>query len=285
MSSFQILPMKEIVKSYDALLIDIWGVMYDGINSYPGAVESLNSMIEDNKRIVFLSNNPRPYTLSKDRFESWGIDMTKASIYTSGDAVREQLVAWNDDVFRSLGRKFYHLGGFRNKDILSGIKADVTENLREADFLLITVYVDEGEDLNAYDALLQEASNLKIPAVCANPDEVAQQGGMLRYCAGTFGKKYEELGGVVHYYGKPDTRIYNIVLARFLSEFDKSKILMIGDTIDTDILGATRAGIDSALVLTGNGKEIVERIVSGVEDIFAGMQAKPTWIAQQMGEV
>ena len=44
MSSYNPLEMKEIVKNYDALIFDIWGVLYDGVNPYPGAIEYLNSL-------------------------------------------------------------------------------------------------------------------------------------------------------------------------------------------------------------------------------------------------
>lgn len=283
MNNYQVLSIKEIIVPYQVLLIDIWGVVYNGVGPYEGAVECLNKMIEDGKRVIFLSNNPRKYTFAKEKLSSFGIDMQKASIYTSGDAVREQLLAWNDDVFKNLGRKLYHLGEARNKEILADIKVDVTTDIKQADFLLITAYLDEGEDLNVYDHLLKEAADLKIPAICANPDVAVPQGDSIRYCAGMIGKLYEEMGGIVHYYGKPDVRMFNAVLNKYLSDYDKSKILMIGDTIDTDILGANRANLDSALVLTGNGRAIAEEIKAGTADIFAGLPAKPTWITYGMG--
>jgi len=47
--------------------------------------------------------------------------------------------------------------------------------------------------------------------------------------------------------GKPEAPIFEVALARF----DAKKALFIGDRLDTDIMGASRVGIDSALVLTG----------------------------------
>ena len=278
----QILPIKDVVKHYDALIVDIWGVLYDGVEPYPGSVECINSMINGGKQVIFLSNNPRPYTFIKEKFIKWGVDIDKAILYTSGDAVREQLISWDDEVFKKLGKTFYHLGKERNQDILSGLDVDVTNDIKQADFLLITTYVDENEDLSAHDSFLREAAKLNIPAVCANPDLVAHHGSMIRYCAGTIGKKYEEMGGVVYYYGKPDSKIYNLVFDRYLKNIDKSKMLMIGDTMNTDILGAYRAGIDSVLLLTGNGEKIAEKIKAGVSDIFEGYQFKPAWISSGM---
>lgn len=282
MSNYQIISMKEIVKNYSVLLIDIWGVLFDGLNPYPGVPEYINSLIEDGKKIIFLSNNPRPKSIAEKRFESWGIDMSKAEVYTSGDAVREQFISWDDEVFRNLGKKCYHLGSEVNQDILSGIEAEVVTDINQADFLLITAYVDDIKEIKIHNDILKKASELGLVAICANPDLTAQQGDETRYCAGTFGKKYEEMGGLVHYYGKPDPRVYEAVFTKYLNGIDKSEVLMIGDTIDTDILGASRFGIDSALVLTGNGGEFAQAIDAGQEDIFVGQSAVPTWISPQM---
>ncbi len=284
MSNYQISPIKQIVKNYDAFLIDIWGVVYDGVTPYPGAIEHINSMIEDGKQVVFLSNTPRKHSIARANLIRFGIDMDKALIYTSGDVVREQLIAWNDEIFSKLGKKFYHLGEARNKDILVDIDVDVTDDITKADFLLITAYLDETEDLNSHDALLKQAFEHQLPAVCANPDVRVSNGNEIRYCAGLLGQKYENLGGLVHYYGKPNINVYNIVFDRYLSDIDKSKILMIGDTMYTDILGANRAGIDSVLVLTGNGEEFAEKIAANFQDIFVS-QAQPTWISLGLGEI
>lgn len=262
------LPFQEIIKFYDAIIFDIWGVIYDGIEPYPGAVEVINNILDSNKKVVFLSNNPRPYSFNLNNFKKWGIDTKKVNIYTSGDAVREQLVNWNDPVLKNLGKKLYHLGAERNPDILSGLQVEVTEDLEDADFILLTAYCDEGEDFNRYDNLFKQALELKIPAICANPDVYAEQGKELRKCAGAFGKKFETMGGIVHYYGKPDVRVFNKVIDTYFKDIKKNKILMVGDTLETDILGANRVGIDSLLFLTGNGKNFNNN-----------NEVMPTWIS------
>lgn len=262
------LPFLDIIKAYDAIIFDIWGVIYDGVEPYEGAVEIINDILNSAKKVVFLSNNPRPYSFNLNNFRKWGIEVEKAIIYTSGDAVREQLVNWNDPALKNIGRKIYHLGAERNADILSGLEVQVTESLEEADFLLLTAYCDEDEDFNRYDNLFKRALDLKIPAICANPDIYAQQGGLLRKCAGAFGKKFEDMGGIVYYYGKPDERVFNKVIDTYFQNIPKNKILMVGDTLETDVLGASRVGIDSVLLLTGNG-----RIFNNDSLI------KPTWIS------
>jgi HAD superfamily hydrolase (TIGR01459 family) len=285
-SKYKILPIDEVVKDYNALIIDIWGVIYDGYAPYNNAINFLNQMVKDGKSIIFLSNTPRPGTLSDKVFSDWGVDMKKISVYTSGDAVREQLISWNDEIFKNFGRKFYHLGEHRNKDILANLEVNDVKDLKQANFLLMTLYIEEDENINAYDEFFREAISLNLPAVCANPDLTANHGNKIRYCAGTFAQKYKDMGGIVYYYGKPDSRIFNSVLNKYknIGITDKKSILMIGDTLETDIMGANLVGIDSALVLTGNGQGIAARINAAEQDIFKDCQAKPTWITHGMKE-
>ena len=278
MNQLSPLPLREILKNYDALIFDIWGVLYDGVGPYPGVVAFLNDIIDIGKRVIFLSNNPRPSDIISGKFADMGVNMEKAKVYTSGDAFREQLISWDDEVFQNLGKKCYHLGADRNQDILRDMKIDLTDDINQADFLLITAFINENEDLKMHDDLLQKAVKLNIPGICPNPDLTAHQVDKIIYCPGTFSKRYEAMGGVVHYYGKPALRMFNSVINKHLSDLDRSRILMIGDTIDTDILGANRAEIHSALVLTGNGEEIAAKLSAGEKDIFKNCQAKPTWI-------
>lgn len=272
MNSYNVASFAELANNYEAILFDIWGVVFDGVNPYPGAIERINDLIARGKKVLFLSNNPRPSEIAAGNLKKWGVNLSKAVVYTSGDAVREQLKSWDDQVFKSLGSTFYHLGKERNKDILSGLEVRVTENLEESNFLLITVYSDPDEDFDIYDDFLKKAISIGLPAVCANPDVFAPEGKGVRRCAGAFGKKYEAMGGRVHYYGKPDAKFFNKLIDKFLPDVPKDKILMVGDTLETDILGANRAGIDSVLLLTGNGKNYFESIVDRDGPV-------PTWIS------
>ena len=58
---------------------------------------------------------------------------------------------------------------------------------------------------------------------------------------------------------------------------------MIGDTIETDIVGATKVGLDSALVLTGNGQKFATKLKNGDEDVFKACQARPSWLSYGIG--
>lgn len=277
----KITKLDDILDKYDAFIIDIWGVIYNGEDLYKGSIEAINKLIDNNKSVTFLSNTPRPSEIINKRLSELGINMKKAEVYTSGDAVREQLQTWEDQVFSKLENKFYHLGEEKNKDILSGLNVSTVNTIEEANFILLTIYLDEGEDLEQYDHIFKKAKNLNLPIICANPDiKVSNRDGSIRYCAGSFGKRYQNLGGTVYYYGKPDNKIFEKILAKIgsIGIKDKNRILMVGDTMETDIEGAGLSGIDSLLVLSGNGKEIANNI-----DLLDEYKFKPTWILSKLG--
>ena len=83
------------------------------------------------------------------------------------------------------------------------------------------------------------------------------------------------MGGEVHYYGKPDSKVFEKVLKQInsIGTKDRNKVLMIGDTMETDIEGAGLLEIDSLLVLSGNGKDIASDI-----SLLNKYKFKPTWI-------
>jgi HAD superfamily hydrolase (TIGR01459 family) len=253
--------MSTIVDQYDAFLIDIWGVIHDGYNAYPGSIECINQILDRNKKIIFLSNAPIPGILAKKKLLDHGIKPNVFQVLSSGDLIRHQLLHFEDSVFKNLGRRFYHLIPTRNSDILSDMPAQIVNKLEEANFILLTAYAEEGEDLNQYGSLFKKAISLEIPVICANPDKTVISGDKNRYCAGIFSEQYENLGGKVYYYGKPHLPIYEYAIRNLnrSSYIDKRRILMIGDTLETDILGAKNAGLDSLVVLSGNMNTILKK--------------------------
>jgi ribonucleotide monophosphatase NagD (HAD superfamily) len=88
--------------------------------------------------------------------------------------------------------------------------------------------------------------------ICANPDLVVERGDTLVYCAGALAAVYAEKGGEVIYAGKPHLPIYARAFAaieRFKgSPVPRERILAIGDGVDTDLLGAHRAGLRSVFI-------------------------------------
>jgi HAD superfamily hydrolase (TIGR01459 family) len=255
MSKLNLIHIEECIADYDLFLFDLWGVVVEGGETYPGVVTALNELIKK-KDVIFLSNAPRPDFIVARNLINWGIlDVTPEMVITSGDVARQLIIDYKNTPNKQVP-KIFHLGADRNSDILIEIEHVETHDINEADILLLSVFRDENEDIHEFDEFLKKAA--KIPNllnICSNPDTTIPRNGIVRYCPGHFAQIIERHGGKVIYSGKPEMPIYDLVFQR-KKEVVKDRILMIGDTFETDILGANRSGIHSALVLSGNAENI-----------------------------
>ena len=106
----------EISDKFDVYFIDLWGVIHNGVQCYPGALKVLEKLKEQNKKIVLISNAPRPSPVVKVYLETIGL---KSSCYdlliTSGDITREYIL------LNSNKKKFYHLGPTKDIDLFKGL--------------------------------------------------------------------------------------------------------------------------------------------------------------------
>ena len=87
MSSKLIKGLREVQSKYDAFFIDLWGVIHNGVQLYPEAINALKNLIKLNKRFVLISNAPRP-SKSVERYLI-NLKMDKIflkNIFTSGEA-------------------------------------------------------------------------------------------------------------------------------------------------------------------------------------------------------
>lgn len=243
--------MADIAADYDALILDLWGVVYDGIEPYAGVLDCLEALRRAEKRVLILSNAPRLAGVAGERLRRTGIgDHLYDRIVTSGDATRRALARRDEPFYAALGAAYYFLGKEDDAGLLQGLEYERTEALEEADFLLVTGPRHDSLDLDDYAALLGRAAGLNLPLVCANPDLAVIRGGAREPCAGAFAARYAELGGAVAYQGKPYPGVYEMIFEA-LGDIDRARILCVGDGLATDIPGARDAGLDALLVTGG----------------------------------
>ena len=77
----------EIADAYQYFIFDIWGVIHDGSETYPGVVQTITTLRSQNKKICFLSNAPRRATKAAQVLEKFGITPNLYDfILTSGEA-------------------------------------------------------------------------------------------------------------------------------------------------------------------------------------------------------
>ena len=240
--------LSEIYKNYDTFVIDLWGVIHNGIKLNPKAIEAVDQLKNEEKKVIFLSNAPRPSTKVVDFLLKMKMDRKYLSnVMTSGEAAMHAI---NQNKF---GKRFFHLGPPRDTAIFEKIKENKT-TIDSCEFILCTGLFDEDDpdinkpqlhenDLNYYKNFLIKHISKKL--VCTNPDLTVHRGDKEEYCAGYIAKIFEELGGKAIYYGKPHKEVYNMC-------FESSeKVLAIGDNLRTDIKGANNLNIDCVFISNG----------------------------------
>jgi len=230
--------LSEVFNSYDTYIIDLWGVMHDGISLNSKAVEVIENLNKNSKKIVFLSNAPRPSIKVVEFLKKMQMDdKFLSNVITSGEAA---MLAVNSNKF---GKKFYHLGPARDNSIFYKVQENKT-TLENCDFILCTGLFDKQEDnLEYYKNLLKDYTNKKL--MCTNPDLVVHRGNVEELCAGSIAKTFESIGGEVIYYGKPYKEVYEMCFKQ------GEKVLAIGDNLRTDIKGANNLKIDSLFIHSG----------------------------------
>jgi HAD superfamily hydrolase (TIGR01459 family) len=240
-----------LVESYDVFLIDVWGVLQDGLQALPHAVETVARLQALGKRIILISNTPSRAVVLEHELETLGFSKDCFSaIVTAGEVVYQE---FKKPHFLSLNGgeeiKYFYIGPEERRSLLYATGSIEVDTVSEADLILLCGFNDQEKTMDAYSGIFKTALEKKLPVVCASPDQyIIQNGTSSIPCAGLLAKNFEAMGGTVHYFGKPHRLIYDYIKSLLQKE---EKITAIGDSLHTDILGANQAGIHSVLLLDG----------------------------------
>ncbi|HXQ52064.1 MAG TPA: TIGR01459 family HAD-type hydrolase [Stellaceae bacterium] len=241
----------EIVAPYDGLILDLWGVVHDGNEPYPGVIDALERLKAAGKPVVLLSNAPRRAAPIAQRLTEIGVPAALyRAIHSSGEEVWQHLKRRDEPFYAALGRRCYLIGPERDEGMLEGLDLARERDVAAAEFILNTGPWGWDETTAGYEPVLQAARAHDLPMVCANADLVVVHGGRRVICAGALAERYEALGGRVRWHGKPFPSVYAACLG-LLGVTDRRRILAIGDSLRTDIAGARGAGIDSIWIVGG----------------------------------
>ena len=235
----------EIVHEYDAIVFDQWGVLHDGKVSFEGAIECLNGLKKSNVKLAILSNSGKRSLSNADRISMMGFQSTLfETIMTSGEAL------WTDISSNIINeKKFFPIERDKGDAKLWAESLDVSfeDTVHSAQAILL-MGLPDGDDLINWTDILEIALDLNLPLYCSNPDLLSPRpGGKLITAAGVLAHHYRECGGRVVFYGKPHVEIFK----KLQNNLNSKRILMVGDSLDHDILGGFSAGWDTLLVKCG----------------------------------
>ncbi|MES2031146.1 MAG: TIGR01459 family HAD-type hydrolase [Pseudomonadota bacterium] len=241
--------LRDLTGHVDVVLSDIWGVVHNGLESFPEACEALHTFRAQGGTVILITNAPRPADSVQRQLRKLGVaDDVYDAIVSSGDLTRN-FVAGRP------GQAMYLIGPDRDSSIHRGLDVKLVP-LEQADYIVCSgLFDDETESADDYRDMMNQALARKLTLVCANPDIIVERGDRLIYCAGAVAELYREMGGEVIFYGKPHRPIYDQAMALAKAKRGKDtaldRVLAIGDSVRTDLTGAHAYGIDLLFVTRG----------------------------------
>jgi len=269
---------------YDVVLSDVWGVIHNGIAATAPACDALTRFRGEGGTVMLITNAPRPGEVVTRFLDKLAVPRSAYDgIVSSGDVTRAAMAARPD-------KHVFHIGPERDLPIFDGLGLDFVP-LSQADYVVCTgLRDDEVETPENYRAELGELLRRKMFMLCGNPDLVVERGDRLIYCAGAIADLYGALGGEVLYAGKPHPPIYDLALQRVASLRGtmpaKRRVLAIGDSVRTDLRGATDFGLDCLFVTAGiHAEELGDRHdpnLAALNKIFADAGVAPKAVTQRL---
>ena len=250
-----IVNLSEISARYDALFVDLWGCVHNGVAALLGAVKALQDYRKQGGKVILVTNSPRPRAGVLLQLKTFGVpDDAWDEIATSGDSARSAM-------YRGVvGDKVWFIGEAHDQAFFDPI--DVLEDpmeitqvpLEQATGIVCMGPQDSMADPETMRPQFLMAKQMGLKLLCANPDIVVDRGDVRDWCAGALAQLYTEMGGESLYFGKPHPPIYDLARRRLFGlgvDVPDSAILAIGDGVITDIKGAMGEDIDSLFISGG----------------------------------
>ncbi|MBI2487660.1 MAG: HAD-IIA family hydrolase [Deltaproteobacteria bacterium] len=239
----------KLVDLFDHFLIDLDGVVYVGDKPTVGAEETLKALRQFGKRLIFLTNDPRGSSRDySEKLKKMNIQAGPDDVITSGMAIAHYI----KEHYQLNQKKAYVVGSPALKEEIEqiGIKLSQGEDGRKADFVIVGGHSEfHYEELKYATLAIRNGAHFfatnRDPVFPAPEGLVPGTGAILASIEVASGKKAITAG-------KPEPIMFEVA-KKVLSSQERTAI--IGDRLDTDIVGGKRVGIKTILVLSGSTKQ------------------------------
>jgi HAD superfamily hydrolase (TIGR01459 family) len=241
---------RDLLAQYDVLFCDVWGVVHDGYQAYPGAMRALTAFRKKGGTVILVSNAPVPAHRVAEMLSDKNVDPSSwDEIVSSGGIALDHVAQKNYSAVYTIGPRSRDAAFFERLTAHSA-------PMERAEAIVCTGLNDDvNETVEDYAPLLAAGRRLGLPFVCANPDLVVDVGGCHYLCAGSLAEAYAGIGGEVYWAGKPHPSAYGSAREKAESsrgeKVPRGRILAIGDAIRTDLKAAQGAGVDALFVTSG----------------------------------
>jgi HAD superfamily hydrolase (TIGR01459 family) len=275
---------EQIADRFDHVLLDQWGVLHHGKDVFAEARDCVAALHARGKTILVLSNSGKRSADNLRRITKSGLPPELYDgVLSSGEVAWQGLRDRKAVPFTQVGRRCFLLSRDHDRGVVGDLDLELVP-LEAADFFLLSGLDDAETDLGAWRDRLAGAAARKMPMICANPDLTMFTASGLLPAPGALAQSYENLGGQVAYIGKPHRVMFDAAL-QILGNPAPERVLMVGDSLDTDILGGRGAGILTLLITSGVHREALVGATDMPASLLrlAGSEARmPHWAIDRL---
>ncbi len=242
----------KLIDKFNCFLIDLDGVVYVEHKPTEGSVDTINHLKNIGKNIIFITNDPRSSTADyAEKLRGFGLEVEDDEVITSAMAIAHHIRAHTKN---SDKKNAYVVGSdaLKKEIELAGLTIVDGEEAKSADYVILGGHPEfHYNELKLATLALRNGAEFfatsRDPAYPSSEGHVPATGAMLASIEVASEKK-----AVVA--GKPERIIFEEALHHAKCT-GKSTTAIIGDRLDTDILGGKIAGISTILTLSGSTKK------------------------------
>lgn len=252
----------DILDQFDLVLLDSYGVLCRGNTPVEGALEAIALMRENNKSFCVVSNDTMTNkAVAAEKYQKRGFDFQGKEVLTSLDITDAFLETISNPERYGVIAPLEHPSNKRLEGMvrLNGCNGDIPEQVDTLLFL-----TGAGWTAKMQESLVKSGRGRQFRLLAGNPDIGAPNGERIVATPGYFLADFVERTGQTAkpmLFGKPDSSIF-MKAFQSTTKVVPSKVLMVGDTLYTDILGGNAMGFKTLLLQCGvyKGQDISEEI-------------------------
>ena len=258
----------KVFGNFDTVLLDLDGVIYEGKNAIVDAVESVTALQKLNIPVGYITNNSsrKPETIAK-QLREFGLTLKDEEIVSSAQAGVELLATQIP-----AGSKVLVVGGEGLRFEVSQAGFEIVPSSDQDPAAVIQGFAPDVGWNDLAEASYAIAKGAKW--VATNQDwTIPREKGLAPGNGTLVSAVHTAVGQLPLVAGKPESAIF----ATATSRFESSSAIYVGDRLDTDVLGANRAGLGSALVMTG--------VTTRKELLAARADSRPSFILETLKDL
>jgi HAD superfamily hydrolase (TIGR01450 family) len=249
---------RETAERYSVIFLDAYGVLKSSTGLIDGALETVSSLIAAGKEVFVVTNDSSrsPESMAERYAQQAGGQLLPPERYISSGLLAaeylEKQIPYGKVAYLGKPESAHYI------EIAGKIPVPVADCTAKDNIVAIALLDDEGFDwFRDVNSTLNLIRRTNVPVVVANADiTYPMRGNDIAIAVGSIGRLLSDITEKTFVrFGKPDSMIFAYALARAreqIPKVTKRDVLFVGDTLRTDIVGASTYGFDSTLVLSGN---------------------------------